>query len=144
MTGSIIIDASITAKWLLPDEQGNTTADRIKKDLIEKVIKVSVPIFIFYEVNNLLKSATLSHRINPAKAKRAYEGFLDLDFNIHSSKALLKLTLEKAFELDISSYDASYVALSEYLQIPFFTADTKLIKKAGSKLVLDLKAYSPL
>lgn len=141
MTGSIIIDASVAAKWLLPDEQGNNAADRIKNDLIDKVIKVTVPIFIFYEVNNLLKSATLSHRINPAKAKRAYKGFLDLGFNVYSSKDLFEHTLEKAFDLDISSYDASYIALAEYLQIPLFTADIKLVKKAKSSLVLNLKSY---
>lgn len=141
MIKNIIIDASIAAKWLIPDEQGNIAADRIKKELTDKVISITVPVFIFYEVNNLIKSAALSNRINPEKAKRAYEEFLDLGFNVHSSKELLKLTLEKAFELDISSYDASYVALAEYLKIPFYTADKKLVQKAGSELVIYLEKY---
>lgn len=144
MIKNIIIDASIAAKWLLPDEQDALFAGKIKNDLKEKVISITVPVFFFYEVNNLLKAAALSNRIDPEKAKSAYGEFLELNFNIHSSKELLKFTLEKAFELNISSYDASYVALSEYLQIPLFTADIKLIKKAGNKLVLDLKSYPPL
>lgn len=144
MIKNIIIDASIAAKWLLPGEQDTSFADKIKNDLTDKIISVAIPVFFFYEVNNLLKAAALSHRIDPEKAKSAYGEFLELNFNIHSSKELLKLTLEKAFELDISSYDASYVALSEYLQIPLYTADSKLIKKSGSKLVLDLKFYPPL
>lgn len=141
MTRSIVIDASVVAKWLLPDEQGNSAANKIRKDLIDRAVSILVPIFIFYEVNNLLRSAVLSHRFDPEKAKQAYDGFLNLNFKVYSSKELFKNTLEKAFELDISSYDASYTCLAEYLQVPFYTADEKLVAKAQDKLVKNLEEY---
>ncbi|MBI2039631.1 type II toxin-antitoxin system VapC family toxin [Candidatus Microgenomates bacterium] len=141
MIKSIVIDASVVAKWLLPDEKDHPAASRIKEEFISKTLGVAVPVFIFYEINNLLKSATKGRRINPKKSIEAYEGFLNLDFKVYSSKDLLKTTLEKALELDISSYDASYIVLAEYLEVPLYTADEKLIKKAQSKWIKDLKDY---
>ena len=138
----IIIDASIAAKWLLPDED-DFIADTIKRAFGNRQVEIAVPIFIFYEVNNLLKSAALRSRISFKDALDFYENFLNLNFNIHSSKLLLKNTLQIALEFEISSYDASYIALAEYLKTPFYTADLKLLKKAkGNNLVRDLKAFS--
>lgn len=138
----IIIDASIAAKWLLPDED-DFIADTIKRAFGNRQVEIAVPLFIFYEVNNLLKSAALSDRISFKDSLDFYENFLNLNFNIHSSKLLLKNTLQTALEFEISSYDASYVALSEYLQIPFYTADLKLLKKVkGNNLVRDLKTFT--
>ena len=140
MNKSIIIDASVAAKWLLPDEE-DFAANLIKKKFAERAISISVPVFIFYEVNNLLKSAILNGRLDAKKAVSLYEAFLDFDFTIYSSKQLLKATLKKAIELSISSYDASYVVLAEHLQTPLYTADEKLVKKASSSLVKVLDDY---
>lgn len=143
MIKAVIIDASIVAKWLLEDEKESVQASLIKNDFLQNKISIQVPIFIYYEVNNLLKSAVLSKRVSPKKAIKAYSGFLDLSFVTHSSKELLTATLKQAFEMNISSYDASYVALAEYLQIPFYTADLKLLKKLKrNTLVRDLKSFN--
>ena len=142
MNRSIIIDASVAAKWLLPDE-ANPIADLIKEDFAKRIISIAVPAFIFYEVNNLLKSASLSGRLNQKMAMSLYEAFLNLETTVYWSKQLLKAALERAFELNISSYDASYVVLAEYLQIPFFSADEKLVKIASNRLVRPLAVYPP-
>lgn len=43
--------------------------------------------------------------------------------------------LKRAVSLNISSYDAAYLTLAEYLHIPLITADQKLVDKAKSSLV---------
>lgn len=141
MKKTIIIDASIIAKWLLPDEY-DFRADIIKKAFTDREIAIAVPTLIFYEINNLLKSAALSKRISVKDSADFYEYFLNLNLTIHWSRELLKNALQKALNINISSYDASYVVLAESLQIPFFTADEKLVKKANSPLVKPLEDYS--
>ena len=141
MNKSIVIDASVAAKWLLPDEE-DFSANLIKEEFAKRAISISVPVFIFYEVNNLLKSAILSSRLDVKGATSLYKAFLDIDFTVYWSKHLLKTALEIAVELNISSYDANYIVLAEYLQIPFYTADEKLVKIASSKLVRPLVAYN--
>lgn len=140
MKKTIIIDASVVAKWLLPDEY-DPGADIIKKEFTDREIAVAVPNLIFYEINNLLKSAALSKRINVKDSTDFYESFLNFDFTVHWSKELLKDTLQKALDLNITSYDAAYVVLAESLQIPLYTADEKLVKKVKSPLVKSLGDY---
>ncbi|OGY25979.1 MAG: hypothetical protein A2Z24_02575 [Candidatus Woykebacteria bacterium RBG_16_44_10] len=138
---NIIVDASVVAKWFLADEEDASFALEIKQDFLLQKISISAPLFIFYEVNNLLKSAARSVRIDERGAREAYEGFLDLNFLVYSSKNLLKATLAVALDYNISSYDASYVALSEYLEVPLFTTDKKLLEKVESRFVRDLTSY---
>lgn len=140
MSRAIIIDASVAAKWLLDDEV-SFQADKIKEEFLNNSLTIQAPTVIYYEINNLLKSSAISQRISPSKAIKVFQGFLDLGFIIHASKELLTATLKKALELDISSYDASYIALAESLQIPLYTADEKLVKKAKSRLVKNLSDY---
>lgn len=139
-SNTIIIDSSVIAKWYLPDEPSES-ASRIKLDLIARIIQPAAPLLIYYEVNNVIRSASLSFRMNQKEAKKAYSAFLELNFTVYHSRQLLEKALEKALELDISSYDASYTCLAEYLQVPFYTADEKLVAKAQDKLVKNLEEY---
>ncbi len=136
---NIILDSSVIAKWFFPSEEDSEIALKIRDLFLSKEISISAPILIYYEINNLIRTAIKSLRINEKLAKEAYQGFLELDLIAYSSKELMEMTLEKAVSLDISSYDASYIALAEYLKIPLITADQKLIDKTKTDLVQKLK-----
>lgn len=137
---NIILDSSVIAKWFFPSEEDSEIALKIRDLFLSKEISISAPFLIYYEVNNLIHTAVKNLRINEKLAKEAYQGFLELDLITYSSKELMNLALEKSISLDISSYDASYLALAEYLKTPFITADQKLIDKAKDNLVQNLKA----
>ena len=139
-TADIILDSSVIAKWFFPEESGQL-ALKIKDDFTTNVTSISVPLLLYWEINNLLKTATKRSRITAKSAVSVYEAFLKLNFIVYSSEELMAKTLKIAIQFDISSYDASYVALAEYLQKPFFTADQKLLSKIISNFVFDLKSY---
>lgn len=136
---NIILDSSVIAKWFFPSEEDSETALKIRDHFLAHEISVSVPLLIYYEINNLLRTAIKRFRISEELAKEAYVGFLELELVSYSSRALMVMALENAISLDISSYDASYIALSKYLEIPFITADQKLVDKAKTNLVQNLK-----
>lgn len=137
----IIADASVAAKWFLHDEENRQAALKIQDDFRNRAISIHIPVIFYYEVNNLLKSACTSKRITSKQAKEFYFSLLDLEFVAFYLKDLMKRVLEKAIDLDISAYDASYVALAEYLEIPLYTYDQKLVNKAKSKLVRNADDY---
>ena len=139
-TADIILDSSVIAKWFFPEESGQL-ALKIKDDFTANVTSISAPLLLYWEINNLLKTATKRSRITAKSAVSVYEAFLKLNFIVYSSEELMTKTLKIAIRFDISSYDASYVALAEYLQKPFFTADQKLLSKVISNFVFDLKSY---
>ena len=137
---NLVLDSSAVAKWFFPEEQSNV-ALKIREDFLTKKITISAPTLIFYEVNNILKTAVKSLRIEKEKAINAYGGFLNLGIIVYSTKDLLENTLDEAVNLDISSYDASYIVLANYLKAPLFTADQRLLRKAESRFVKNLKTY---
>lgn len=137
----IIIDASVITKWYLADEQEREAALSIQDDFIHGKIAIILPQITLYEISNFFRSSAKRLRIDKNLAAKTYKEFIEADFLFFKDSNLLTLILEQAIELDISSYDASYVVLSEYLQIPFFTADKKLLLKAQGKYVHHLKDY---
>ncbi|MEK7517743.1 MAG: type II toxin-antitoxin system VapC family toxin [Patescibacteria group bacterium] len=141
MNTDIIIDSSVALKWFFPEEESSNESLKIKKDFTEKKIMISIPVLFFYEVGNVLKSSVKSLRIDSGKAKTVYEKFTHAEFITYSSKELFKDAFEKADSLDITFYDASYVVLADYLKIPFYTADKKLLQKIKGEYVFHLKEY---
>ena len=141
MPTDIILDSSVVAKWFFPAEEDSKIAIVIKDLFVSKNISISAPLLLCYEINNLIRTAVKSLRINKDLAKDAYQGFLELDIVYYSSTELMGSTLDKAIMFDISSYDAAYIALSEYLNIPFYTADHKLLQKNTGDLVKDLREF---
>lgn len=137
----IIVDSSVILKWLFQNETLITPALKIKKDFASKKVLISVPYLFFYEVSNVLKNGIKKDRVDTEIAKTFYKVLLQLALTVHSSKELLSEAFNKAVDLDISSYDASYLVLAEYLKIPFYTADEKLLQKAKGKYFYHLRQY---
>ncbi len=140
MNTTLILDSSVIAKWFF-SEENSTKALKIKDKFAENSISIAIPLLLYYEVNNILKTAVKSFRVDADEAKEVYGSFLQLNFVAYSSESILENTLKIALDYDISAYDASYIALAEYLQIPFLTADRKLLNKISSKLVINLDDY---
>lgn len=142
-TYNIIIDASIIIKWLLPDEE-DAQALKIKQEFSEKRLTIAIPHLTYYEIGNVLKTAVKRKRIKEDSATKLYSAFVDLEFVTYAIKDLFTFSLFKSIDFDISFYDASYIALSEYLQIPFITADQKLLNNVANKFILDIKDYASI
>lgn len=138
---NIIVDSSVIIKWLLPDEE-DSIAMQIKRDFASNTLMISIPYLTYYEVGNVLKIAVRRERISEKKAKELYNAFVDLEFIVYATKELFTIALNRSVELDISTYDASYIALAEYLRVPFITADRKLLNKISSKFIVDLRHYT--
>ena len=137
---TVIIDSSVVVKWFLPDEE-TIEALNIENAFRNKEILIAVPILFFYELGNILKTTTKSLRLKEARAQSVFQNLLNIDFIAYSSRELFTNTLEKSIDLDISFYDASYLALAEYLNVTFITSDQKLIDKAKTNLIQSLKSF---
>jgi len=140
---SLVVDASVVLKWYIPDEQIEC-ADRIKIDFLDKRVLLLAPSIIHYEINNVVLNAVKSNRLSLNKATLALRDFYYSDIKFHSSPSLLLFSFKVAEKLNISSYDASYVALCQMAKAPFYTADPRLLEKVKNKvpLVKPLASYS--
>ncbi len=90
---------------------------------------VAAPHLLDLEVSSALRRAVWQGNLGPDQARAAILGLASLPRIRRYAHAPL---LERVWELrdNISTYDASYVALAEALGIPLVTADRRLARAA--------------
>jgi len=136
---SIIVDASVVLKWVLPAEDSTEEAHKLADDFFNKRISIFVPAHFHSEIANIafrkvpLLAFSFIHQIINSELRPCQLG-LEL---LNSAFRLMKKYPK------ISFYDAFYHALAIERRGIFVTADQKYyqaVKKEGS--ILLLKDYS--
>ena len=132
MSDAFVLDASITATWLLPDEH-TAASQALFARLRGGVLDVHVPDIWLAECGNIIASTVKRKRAAAADAtvlwavldsvRQRVERF-DLD------AAQWRTALLLAVERRLSLYDASYLWLASSLQLPLCTDDEQLGRAA--------------
>jgi predicted nucleic acid-binding protein len=125
LTG-IVVDASITASWLLPDEANDfALAIYNSRDRID----IHVPAIWEYESRNILIINQRRGRITMEAADAAFEFLMNLDLNIDNNNGWND-TVDLARRFALTIYDAAYLELALRLDTPLATLDKALIAAA--------------
>jgi predicted nucleic acid-binding protein len=131
-----ILDCSLAAAWLLPDEW-NDYGDRVLTQVTE--FGALVPGNWRLEVANTLLMAQRRRRItaeNRAEAIKLLGGLaieLDAETNVRAWSAISTL----AERLGLTTYDAAYLELAQRARLPLATLDRDL-ERAAAKLGIPL------
>ncbi len=134
-----VVDASVSAAWLLPDE---ATAYTVAALQATASASVWVPTLWLLEMANLLQSAQRRRRIGAAKRAELAAGIGALRVQVCRDPVAL-ITLDAlAAEHRLSAYDACYLELALRRRLPLATLDADLLaamKRCGVPLA-DLAA----
>ena len=132
---SFVVDCSVAARWLLPDEATPYT-DAVF-DLLNKQDAV-VPVLFLSEFSNVFLKLTRQRKLSQATALGAVQRFaalgLDVDRNTPDPERLFTL----AGHYGLSAYDATYLELALRRGVPLACWDGGLkaaAEKAGLFLV---------
>ncbi|MGH9399817.1 MAG: type II toxin-antitoxin system VapC family toxin [Thermoanaerobaculia bacterium] len=125
MAGTIVLDTSVLIKWIKSrDEELIREARYLLERIEKKSLQVVVPALLLYEIGNIL---LLKTRLDPEGLAVALDQVRALPFTVVGPEAeLLRRTARLGRELNLTFYDASFVALAEQLDCTFVTADQKL------------------
>ncbi len=122
---NLVVDASISAAWFLPDEATpyteaalQATADR----------RVHVPALWLLEVGNLLLSAQRRRRITDAKRRELVAHAQALRMDIDREPVAMTTLDDLAARHALSAYDAAYLELALRRALPLATNDAALLK----------------
>jgi len=140
---SFTVDASVCARWLVPGEEYETQAIRLRDDYAEGRIELYAPSLLVFEVLNVLWKTVEGEVMKAEDAVVMCEAFVkvaprvvSLDFED------LKSALEVAMVKHISFYDASYIATALKTKSTLITADKNLFEVARGYLkTMQLKDY---
>lgn len=130
---SLVVDASVAAKWHLQDEDEATEALALLARYAAGKLRLFAPEHIRYEVPSTIIAATLvtPPRLSPANAERSIATFLSLGIQTVNTDALIRAGFPLVRRYRIAFYDAVYLALAQELGVSLITADRKLYRRVG-------------
>lgn len=130
---TIVVDASVAAKWFLPEE---LNAQAIQ--LLDQPSLLHAPDFIVLEVANILWKKCLRGELTIRLAEEAVETIrAEVPF-FHSSSDLTHRALQIGAQISHAIYDCLYLACAEIEQGVVVTADDRFCRKVEGT------AYAPM
>jgi len=122
-----VIDTSVAVKWFSKVEDDTENALQLRQQMLDGICSVTVPDLLIYELANALKN-------NPNFTSKDVKVALDSIFNmgieiIKADGLVIAHAVDIAFRLNVTVYDACFMALSQIEKIPFITADYKFIER---------------
>ena len=91
--------------------------------------EIAAPTLVTYETANVIRRHEIAGQISPDQSAQAHADLLDLAIELWP----YELLAERAWELrlNLSIYDATYVALAEITDLTLITLDKRLAKAPG-------------
>jgi len=134
LTGSdLVVDASVAIK-LFVDEEFSDEAERLFRRLADTPpARFFVPDLLFPECANVLWKYVRRFGYDPRQARQDISDLLLLPLQPAVAADLLEVAFELAVEMEITAYDACYVALAKSIDLPLVTADRPLSRKLESR-----------
>lgn len=135
MTDTVVIDASAVLLLLIdPDEAGERVAARLEGS------STVAPDLLPYEVANVLRRHRNAGRLSDAEARLALDGLRALSIELWPHA----VTADRAWSLgvNLSVYDAAYVALAEGLGAVLLTADARIARAPGVTCTVEVVALA--
>lgn len=116
----VVVDASAALKWILDEDGQEAALGLLDEDILY------APDFLLVEVANVLWSKVRRRILDRSQADAAYDAIAVVPIAYTSVAELTVSARTLAHALDLSVYDALYVALAERLRCALATADTRL------------------
>jgi len=133
---AFVLDASVTASWLLPDENDQDAWEAWKRSEKEQVW---APLHWWFEVRNTILSGERRKRISETLTSRALARLSVLPISIEArpdDTAVFNL----ARRYRLTFYDAVYLELAVRRKLPLASLDRDLIAAAMAERVAIVKA----
>ena len=136
----IVVDTSVVVKWYIP-EQHHERARALRDAYLDGKCDLVAPALMPFEAINALKYSGHyeGDRLDKASKTLPEYGIDLVPFNKIGSVA------EIATDLDITIYDASYIALAQKLDTKVYTADGNLLNDLDGdyrKLAEHIRTFS--
>ena len=125
----VVLDSSVVIKWFQTHEILHEQAVKLRQAHLDNIITIHVPGLLIYEVSNVLL-----HKpdMNQFKIWQVIESLFNMEILIEKVEPKwINTSIRMAYFYDITIYDATFLALAEFLQADFITADLKLIQKVS-------------
>jgi len=126
MTRQIVCDASVVVALLLDAGPGGAWAASALADA-----SLAAPNLVMFEASNVIRRHELAGLVSADLAAQAHADLLDLPIEFWPFELLAARVWQ--LRANLSSYDASYVALAELIEASLVTLDSRISRAPGLK-----------
>jgi len=123
-----VIDASVAVEYLLRTSLGRAVADMIEN------ASLAAPELMDAEVLSVLRRAVLKGQLEEPRALLAIDDLAHWPVDRISHRHLARLAWQ--YHHSVSAYDAFYLAAARTLDVPVLTADGRLSRTSGLRVVV--------
>ena len=132
MNGLVVVDASLTVKWLVEEEDSDKAHAILQSWVAQDVTRVA-PNLMPFEVANALHRRVLRGELSVGDSARMIAQLLGSRLELHQTAGLHARALELASELQQSAVcDAHYLALAEEFDCELWTADQRFYRAVST------------
>lgn len=133
MNTTVCVDASLVVALLVPEcYTAETTA--LWEQWIKQDVRIAAPALLGYEVTSALYRKVFQGKIAKEDGQAALEHFLAMDIESIHIPELHREAIKLAVEFNRpNTYDTHYLALSNNLACPLWTADERLFNAVTRK-----------
>lgn len=127
-TGALaVLDASALAEYLLGTHRGEQVAEQLAQ-----LEDLHAPHLIITETLSVIRGWTLGGHLEPGRGLTACHDLVEMPLHLWDARPLTPAVW--GLRHNLSSYDATYVALAQALEACLVTADARLAKAAPDAL----------
>ncbi|KRA50228.1 type II toxin-antitoxin system VapC family toxin [Devosia sp. Root635] len=126
----IVVDASLAVGWILLEQESQGTNDLYKRTITEGAIG---PLIFEIEVANAPRTNLRRGRIDGAERNEALSFLARMNVTIPSDQPSLTEIISLSDRHDITTYDASYVALAQKHGALLATLDQAMARAARAE-----------
>lgn len=127
-----IIDASIAAKWIFYEKDSDQA-----EIFLKKIDRMLVPYLFLIEMSSIISKKVRNRELSISEALEKRKELEDLNFQVFSEKAILKLAFDISISLPITIYDANYLALAIKKEGKLYTSDNRLVNGLSTTVFKD-------
>ncbi|MDZ5645967.1 type II toxin-antitoxin system VapC family toxin [Nitrospirillum sp. BR 11828] len=121
-----VVDVSVAACWLMPDEDSNAATVAFERLTTDPAV---VPSLWWFEIRNMLLVNERRRRLDETQTTRALALLAQLPFRIDTSPDSTSV-MRLARQHRLTAYDAAYLELAQRLVLPLATLDDALASAA--------------
>lgn len=115
-----IVDASVVAKWYLPEEHTDSATK-----LLNELSILHIPDLFYSEIANVLWKRVLRSELDSEKALEILSAIEVFPFKIHKSNTYMIAAFEIAYHTKCTVYDSLYLAVAVSNDCQMVTADKR-------------------
>lgn len=136
MSETVVVDASLALKWVIPETDSNAAIELLNQWTTEGK-KVVAPALFIYEVTNILYRQSAANKLTYEEAKQSLKKLFSigvkLKFTLHENISMQAMEFAHLFNLP-ATYDAHYLALAQREKSDYWTADARLWNAVKGRL----------